>query len=608
MSDEKIHRDSRSAWRSLSAVGGLEPSGRDQDLADDLKRRLNPDASNLDAALANVPLAEFVSALLASIQPFASMFKDILSFFETSGARFGQGQWKLAVGDDLVELSHFEEFLETWAEVDFDIDVPALDREHAFAFNSLRWEIGGSDYLRSERPDISRSAAVGIPDVDEWLAAYRAGKYLPLPDSLAPERQPLGLDDAARVTMAALHVIKQSGLSQEEMREQHRARHYQSDASDAFHPWTVAQSETDYWLESHVRYLGNLLKEPADQRKAFGARLAEVYSTFDRRRFSTKLDIRTLERILSLPAWKRRYEFFGVWVGTRIVDAFEGHEIRVNHAEGVLSFAFSETRLAEIASSIPLLSLFTERWTPLSDPIGKSRKAGVQPDFSMWTKGPAPSECPLVIEVKHYKKESVSNFGAALSDYARAHPKAKVILVNYGPMKADYIELLGADKTRCVMLGHFNPDSKAVCLQFRDMVRVVVGEPFVNASAANVLGTTEAVALDVSASMSSILGSAWFQALIGQPEYEELDFYLIDKEIRGKLRRTALRDWIVANQLGSATSLAASVEELLAAHSSLTVITDDDGADSLMNLRCQPIELEGCPPGVRLLRLAGGHR
>lgn len=606
MSVENIHRDSRSAWRSLSAIGGLEPSGRDQDLADDLKRRLNPDASSLDAALANASLAEFVSALLTAIQPFASMFKDILSFFETAGARFGQGQWKLAVGDELVELKHFEDFLETWAEVDFDIDVPALDREHAFAFNSLRWEIGGSDYLHSTRADFSRPAVVGIPDVDAWLAAYQAGNYLPLPESLSPERQPPGLDDAARVIVAALHVIKQTGLSQEEMRQQHRARHYQSDATDAFHPWTVAQSETDYWLASHVEYLGNLLKEPAEQRKKFGAQLAEVYSAFDRRRFSTKLDIRTLERILSLPAWKRRYEYYGVWVATKIVDAFEGHDIVVNHADGVMNFAFAKTRLVDIASSIPLLSLYCERWEPLSDPIGKSRKTGVQPDFTMWTQGLAPPECPLVVEVKHYKKESVSNFGAALSDYARAHPKAKVILVNYGPAKADYSALLQGDKERCVTLGHFNPDSKAVCEQFRDIVRGVVGEPFDMVADATALATTAAVAVDVSASMASILASAWFQALIARPEYENLDFYLIDKELRGKLRHTALLDWIATNQLGSATSLAVSVEKLLAAHSSLTVITDEDGAGSLVNLRCQPIELEGCPLGGRVLRLAGG--
>lgn len=44
MSDPQIHRDSLAAWRALSSMGCLEPSGRDKDLVEQLKRRINPNA------------------------------------------------------------------------------------------------------------------------------------------------------------------------------------------------------------------------------------------------------------------------------------------------------------------------------------------------------------------------------------------------------------------------------------------------------------------------------------------------------------------------------------------------------------------------------------
>ncbi|ESY01513.1 hypothetical protein [Mesorhizobium sp. LNJC405B00] len=603
MSDAEIYRDSLSAWRALSSIGGLEPTGRDEDLLAQLKQRIDPGAESLEQALTKTPVAQFVTALLATIQPFAQMFRDILAFFEKAGARYGQAQWRVSVGDELAEFKHFEEFLEAWNSIDFDIDVPALSEVDAFALNNARLKLGDYDYWRTRKTEAGRPNVIGVPDVDEWLAAYDAEYYLPLPRSLSPEIQPPGLDEAAKVIMAALHVIHERGLSRNAILEEHRSRSHRSDPSDAFHPWTIAQSETDYWLRSEVLYLAHLLAEPDDTKAAFGAELTRTYALFGRRRFSSTIDVKFLERILSLPAWKRRYEFYGVWVATQVMDALEDHDVTINHDDGALRFAFTETRLADIASSRPLLSVYAERRSPLSNPVGKSRKNAAQPDFGIWTRDTRDATCVLVVEVKHYKKESTTNFGAALADYAKAHPQAKIVLVNYGPATGDYAGLWRGDKDRCIVLGHFNPDVPAAKATFRQVVRSVVGEPVSYAAASTALATSRAVALDVSASMSSILESAWFWGLLDAPEYDDLDFFLIDNVVRGRVKRGHLREWIAVEKLGQSTSLFAPIVELLATHETITLVTDQDGIAGLVGLNSSPIELVDAHQLVRLLRL-----
>ena len=94
-----VYRDSLGAWQGLSEAGGLELDGRDEDLGMQLKNQLDLDAESLEAALAATSTAVFLQALFQVIQPFASMFRDVLGFFEKAGARQGQTQWKVSLED-----------------------------------------------------------------------------------------------------------------------------------------------------------------------------------------------------------------------------------------------------------------------------------------------------------------------------------------------------------------------------------------------------------------------------------------------------------------------------------------------------------------------------
>ena len=137
-----VHRNSLSAWRGLSEIGGLEPDGRDEDLATQLRDQIDPDASNLDDALKSANTDLFLEALFRVIQPFALMYRDVLDFFTRAGERVGQAQWKVSVGDVHLDLRHFEEFLARWDNIECELEVPAIDWRSAFNHIYVRRESG----------------------------------------------------------------------------------------------------------------------------------------------------------------------------------------------------------------------------------------------------------------------------------------------------------------------------------------------------------------------------------------------------------------------------------------------------------------------------------
>ena len=54
---------------------------------------------------------------------------------------------------------------------------------------------------------------------------------------------------------AALSLLRERGMPRSSMIAEHAARSYKSFDEDAFHPWTLAQHETDYWRAHTAAYL-----------------------------------------------------------------------------------------------------------------------------------------------------------------------------------------------------------------------------------------------------------------------------------------------------------------------------------------------------------------
>ena len=162
---EKAHRDSPSAWKGLVEAGGLEPTGRDEELADHVRQALNSEADTLDEALESAPVETFVDVLFRTIEPFPMMFRDILRFFEFAGAREGQRQWRLVIGDEVLELKHFEEFEQEWTAIECEFDVPAIGSSDAFLLNTIPNELEGVEYLLDSQAKLI-GQLTGLEDVD----------------------------------------------------------------------------------------------------------------------------------------------------------------------------------------------------------------------------------------------------------------------------------------------------------------------------------------------------------------------------------------------------------------------------------------------------------
>ena len=578
-----VHRDSLSAWQGLSEIGGLEPDGRDEDLATQLKDQIDPDASNLDDALKSANTDLFLEALFRVIQPFALMYRDVLDFFTRAGERVGQAQWKVSVGNVHLDLRHFEEFLARWDNIECELEVPAIDWRSAFNHVYVGRESGNHDYL-VESESRNGSSSTGMEDVDAWIAEYEQGRYAPFPASLHPDKLVPGLDDAARIAIAALSIIRRRGLDRDEMLAEHQARSFQSERRDALDPRTIAQNETDYWLRSIVQYLARLLLRPEEEQLAFGAKMAEAYAKFPRRRVSADIQIKDLERLLSLPAWKKRHEFYGVWVATEIVRALDDHKITIHHADGELTFPFREARIVDVETARPKVSLIGERRAPLRSPVGKDRKSAVQPDFGLWAGGRQPDDCAMIVEVKHYKKRSRGNFREALIDYARAHRQATVVLVNYGPVGSDFADLPWEVRDRCNMIGHLSPENRLARDRFRKAVRTCVGEPVAETLDREHLTAAEVIVVDSSLSMSGIVRSDWFREFIEQLEVSRSKFALVDTQVRKFGTHDMLRGWLSQPEFGRSTSLLQPVSELLRIYKRLVVVTDQHGLDGLSAL------------------------
>lgn len=577
--NDPIHRDALSSWQALSEKGGLDTDYRDEDLKHDLKKRLDPRASTLEEALAGVSTSAFLSALFGSIQPFMAMFRDILGFFKEARARQGQSQWRIRIDDTFLEFKHFQEFIEHWNTIEIEFEVPALDLSNAFILSDIRSEVVGSNAA------LDREEKAKLPaDVEAWLAAYDQGLYEPFPASMVPDKYPSGLKDAATLALAVLTTLRRQKLDRDRLLDALDAQGFQPVHEDIFHPSTIAQIEHDRWLAGQVRMLAEILVGADNELNGIAVRLAEFYAAFPRRQLPGELDVKDLERLLSLPIWKKRYETYGVWVATRIIASLEDHDYEIRSEKGELKFAFREAEIADINTSQPKLTLFSERWVSLKNPKGKNRKGGVQPDFGLWTQDAAQPRCVLVVEVKHYKQRSKQNFCDALWDYSRAHPRAIVALVNYGPVGEDFTELPAELGKRCRMIGHLTPENPASLAEFSDLVREIVGDP-VRPWVLHQTTGEQVLALDVSGSMHGILDSRAFREFLAKLATSGLKVALIDKTIRDVVENEEVERWLNTQQQNNSTALADPVAKLLDSYTEVLVLTDEGGEQDLNTMQ-----------------------
>jgi hypothetical protein len=241
-------------------------------------------------------------------------------------------------------------------------------------------------------------------------------------------------------------------------------------------PGTIAQHETNYWLRNAVRRLAYAQRRTDVDLARIGDALPAVTAPLGRRPFNVRGSHRVLQKIFELPVWKERHSLYAVWIVTEIINGCYGHDVILHHDNGTVTFAFTKTLVATIATAEPPRHLYSERRVPLPNPVGDHKLKGAQPDYSLWRSVGDSERCDLVVEVKHYKRAARRLFSNVMTNYANARPVALVELASHGPIgdPAKGVDPQISDRFR--PLAQLTPQNACSRRALRALVRSAVGE------------------------------------------------------------------------------------------------------------------------------------
>lgn len=417
-----------------------------------------PEGQPIRSALtaANVELVPLVGAVLTAAAPWSAMMREVLEMLEQSGSSHS---------GDSVALR----LKKTNIDPKLALTLDAFRRQTAKAERVValspdrRWgEVSWSDLRRVEDlsnipPYNQRFRALSEPPIARWAQAFvlqrRSRGDAPL--TPPPPPQPTGVvayDEARGMAHAwlesALSVARSIGRTSE---DRHRALQSKDRALPA--GWSsndLLALELDYLghtLLAQLETAADLLAPDALDR--VGRRLRAILSAASHGQPVETLREQLLD-ILDLPLWKRRHDLYSVWIGARIAKLADDPREWIL-TNGALDFSFGASALARFTPEHRFtprgeIVLWSELRQTIDNPIGRSRKKHVQPDYSVVAHSTDSLPVGLVVECKQYWKPSAGNFRAALIDYARAHASASVLLANYGQTPASIAADLGLDQ------------------------------------------------------------------------------------------------------------------------------------------------------------------
>ncbi len=558
-----VARTALEAWKQLEAKGGIEPDGRDADFVHELTRALHPSADTIEKALATASVDQFVAAMFETIGPFAAIYADILAFFRRAGAKDGKAAWTLQIGEVPFDLEHFVQFIET--------------AQTVLGVRRLKMLTGSTAWTFRHALNGSAGVSALPSDVIHWSERWQEGIYAAYPASLTPARVAPELSDAAAIASAALQTIRSVSQFRDDLTKPVSARTpIELSPLGGLGAIEIADLDKDLWLRSVIVGLGQAVVASEAERTRIAAAVAEVIGGLPSLPVPSPMS--QLEKLLSLPAWKHRYDLYAVWVATAVLGALPDHPLEIHTDRGALPFAFKPHLLATVETLEGETFLYSERKSKLADPRGPGRKGHVQPDYGLWRPD---AECRLVIEVKHYKKADKRRFSEVMADYAEAHPHAQVLLVNYagtGDILDTMPDVDAGIRDRCHHIPHLTPHNSESMDRFRRMVLDAVGPPPSRP-------VRQLVMLDVSASMMPALSggrnsvaASWLQSEEVDPDCEVV-FVDTMECWRGSVDQAVNQLQVFAGNRG--TRLSPVALRLLEDTDSLLVATDGDGLRDL---------------------------
>lgn len=459
-------------WNHLIKDAGLElhlkkKPGRDAELEMQVLQLLDPGWGTPSAfstvkallkedqklASPSITVERLLVTILETQRGFAAMMSEILGTLAMAEATVGESNLEFEFSFDEVAgplkltLEQFQLYEERTRRVCASRFV-SLSQQQRWTINDILYELREprdkqpADQF-SLAPQINAESAPSRFQATLLTLELAVGDFLQRCRSMGPSRR---ANFSTLMDQQALSTLNAQQLETLEI------------AGDATDFWDVGIVETINFCKHHLKSRG-LDQDSTFEKLKRAVEMIPVRQQWIDETFKELLDL------LNLPVWKRRFELYSVWVGTRLLDVAKNHanELEFHPQNRVLSFAFGGSTLASYMADGKRFSIKCE---VRSDLVGASRKRtrAIQPDFRIFREGQVATTndatC-LVVECKHYLQQNVANFSAAASDYARSCRYATVLVVNHGWL--DETTLLAAVETevrdRARFIGNAAPNA-----------------------------------------------------------------------------------------------------------------------------------------------------
>ncbi|MDQ3936252.1 MAG: hypothetical protein M3340_16660 [Actinomycetota bacterium] len=464
--------------------GGLEPQSWDLQLVDELHRKLGLGAGDVGEALerADVPTETFVVEFFAAMAPFAEMLEDLLQLFEEQGVtqtdRVVQIEFDFGAEADKLrfDLESFRTAHTTWTRAHRRVAAPEWTHDEWWQLRTLL--LGDA---------LGYSSGDDPPELLDFKDQYMSGRW---PERVPPApvtdnpRLDTQLELARLAGQSFIRIGRELGADRQVLNERLDAGRRPGPEGDPEQTdprvEPIGQADTDHYALGLMQavYVAAARARSGEDVEEAAARLEAFFDAHPLPIVEIEELVEELLDVLQLPIWKHRYDLYAAWVLSEIVAALPAGARLVTPERGVLRFPFSPTPMAQIAGCREEITVWSELRSPLSDPLGSSRQANVQPDYSIVVAGAAPEPGPetsiLEVECKQYKTPVTRSFAAALRDYAKARPNAVAVLVSHGRANADRIVAAvpeeQRDRTR--VIGELHPGNPPA----RDAFARCVGE------------------------------------------------------------------------------------------------------------------------------------
>lgn len=590
---DSVVEDAVSLWDVLRKHG-LDPAGYDEGLVESLNATLKLGDGDIRTSLqeSGVTAERFLLAFIDAIHPFSEMVADSLSFLESH--QVGKAGSKVALRfmgtfgrSKKINLDALRRSVERVESIEQEVRELSIDAAKLYRLVRPLWSLSTlqpSHQIPPPFSDVAQALANGPWPIGPVL------RPAPLGVSALDE----GLEQLFRLIDIVVSHLRESGFT---TREAFR------DRQDAMMGSTheLASLASDFWASNLYaqlvvwmnEYRTNSAMSTVDVGliESVIAQLDELPRTprreLDRRPVKVFLDI------LDLPLWRARHELYAFWVLSEIGRAIGPHDLRLTVKDGQLDLRFKATTIGTLRTSAGTMFLMAEVRTKLANPIGKGRRAGVQPDYQIsYSPTSDANAARLLIECKQYAKAARKPFTAVLFDYCRACPDAAVLLVNYGPIPENL--LTQAEIEQCDIRRELSPEQcRSILMRARTIPKLIPGNPasrqaFTKAlcaalpSVSHDSSSPHTVILDVSPSMHPIDPSAVERAIKRQCTGAQPQWILaVDSSVRRMYRFSVPNLQAACEEVGRPEELVRVLETIKLRPEEVIIVTDATGQSSL---------------------------